>query len=451
MPECNEGVGVASADPDELAYRITNITEHPVVRYVRELPFESALYPANMYHGFDSGNETARRGLITWSAPGHDLDRPVSRRCGFIRERGSTGDGGIRFTACSDDSEHYARGRRSHCWSLHCPKCMNDTALRMGSRVEERLGTYRILMEKQGRDPGPLGHWVVSPEQEFAKMSMQTIGGYDSLRRSVESTLCDCGAKAGILVFHPWRQQTDYWALSPHFHSILFGFIDTDRFRSMHPGWVIKKVHAKEEIESISQTAAYLMTHAGLGIVERDASEVDYDFRFLCHMLPGLGDDGDSRDGSMFRFTADDISDRMSGRGKMAGDISKMDWLSFTMDPLSYPLRITYFGLASNKSIFTVSVEREYRSRVCRECGRPLNVYGGLCDHQGEQARFMFDNTIRSFRVDRDLVKGAIEELRGMSEHGQVNLSEISPKVARIVSRDEISAIGRKERPAAQQ
>ena len=103
MPECNEGVGVASADQDELAYRITNIAEHPVVRYVRELPLESAVYPANMYHGFDSGNETARRGLITWSAPGHDLDRPVSRGCGFIRERGSTSDGGIRFTACSDD------------------------------------------------------------------------------------------------------------------------------------------------------------------------------------------------------------------------------------------------------------------------------------------------------------------------------------------------------------
>lgn len=217
----------------------------------------------------------------------------------------------------------------------------------------------------------------------------------------------------------------------------------------MHPGWVIKKVHANDGIESISQTAAYLMTHAGLDLVERDTSEVDFDLRFLCHMLPGLGDDGGSREGSMFRFTADDISDRMSGRGKMVGDVSRMDWLSFTMDPLSYPPRITYFGLASNKSISTVSVEREHRSRVCRECGRPLNVYGGLCDHQGEQARFMFENTIRSFRVDRNLVMDVVEELRGMSGHNRVSLSEISPKVARIISRDEVSAIGRKEGPVA--
>jgi hypothetical protein len=46
---------------------------------------------------------------------------------------------------------------------------MNDTALRMGSRVEEQLNSYLRLMEKQGRDPGALGHWVISPPQESAK------------------------------------------------------------------------------------------------------------------------------------------------------------------------------------------------------------------------------------------------------------------------------------------
>lgn len=429
---------MASVDPDELAYRITNIAEHPVVRYVRELPFESARYPANMYHRSDAVGP-GLIGAITWCPPGHDLDRPRLKGCGFIREKGSVGDEGIRFTACSDDPDHYARGRKSHCWSLHCPRCMNDTALRMGSRVEERLGTYRVLMEKQGRNPGPLGHWVVSPPQDGAKTLMQTAGGYNDLRSWVESTLLDCGAKAGVLVFHPWRQQTDRWELSPHFHAILYGFIDTDRFRSRRPGWVIKKVHANEEIESVSQTAAYLMTHAGLGIVERDASDIDYDYRFLRYMLPGLGDDGDSKEGSMFRFTDDDLADRMAGKGRMVGDISGMDWLSFTMEPLSYPIRITYFGLASNKSISTVSVEREYRTRVCRDCGQPLSVYSGMCDHQGEPSRFLFENTIRSFREDRDLVKGAMDELGSMSEKGYVNLSEISPKVARIVSSDEVS------------
>ena len=69
-------------------------------------------------------------------------------------------------------------------------------------------------------------------------------------------------------------------------------------------------MHAGEEVESIGQTAAYLMTHMGLGMVERDPLDVDYDFRFLCHMLPGLsGDCSRAEDDEPFRFTDQDESD----------------------------------------------------------------------------------------------------------------------------------------------
>ena len=145
--------GVSETDYDELLYRITADHEHPVMRYVRELPFESPVYPANMYHGLSDrgeGIQAPRTGLITWSPPAHDVSRPRRNGCGFIRERGSVGESGIVYTTCSGDPDHYIRGRRSHCWSLHCPECANDTALRMGSRVEEHLNAYRILTEKRG-------------------------------------------------------------------------------------------------------------------------------------------------------------------------------------------------------------------------------------------------------------------------------------------------------------
>ena len=201
-----EGHLPSDIDFDELSYRITSRNEHPVVQYVRELPFESAVYPANMYHRLSDGSDGCRKGLITWCPPGHDQERPKRKGCGFIREKGSVGDEGIRYTACSDDKTHYARGRRSHCWSLHCPECMNDVALRAGTRVEEQLNAYRILTEKQGGDPGPLGHWVVSPPQKEAKRWVQTIGVFGALRKHVEGGLQDVEAKAGCLVFHPWRQ-----------------------------------------------------------------------------------------------------------------------------------------------------------------------------------------------------------------------------------------------------
>ena len=442
--------GVPETDHDELLYRITADHEHPVMRYVRELPFESAVYPANMYHGLTDRGVSPRmyrKGLITWSPPAHDDSRPKRKGCGFIRERGSIGESGIVYTACSGDSEHYIRGRRTHCWSLHCPECANDTALRMGSRVEEHLNAYRILTEKRGDDPGPLGHWVVSPDQEYAKVSMQTIDGFDPMRKLVTAELQQSGALAGALVFHPWRQGEDEWRLSPHFHSILFGFLDTDGFRERNPGWVVKKVHAGEDMESISQTAAYLFTHMGLGLVERDPLDVDYDLRFLSHMLPGLSDDGyrstkgadgtyGAGSGRAFRYTEDDVSMKGEGRGRMVGDISGTDWLDFAMSPLSYPLRMTYFGSASQRNIRTVAVEREYRARVCRECGRPLEVCGGACGPRAE-ARYLFDNTIRTFARDYREVRDACDELRPELRSSGKGLGDISKDVALIVSTDE--------------
>ncbi len=198
--------------------------------------------------------------------------------------------------------------------------------------MEEQLNSYRILTEKQGGDPGPLGHWVVSPEQDHAKRAMQCIDTFNGLRKHMESDLRTVGAKAGVLVFHPWRQRSDVRELSPHFHSVLFGFLDTDRFREMNPRWIIKKVHAGEEIESIGQMTAYLMTHMGLGLVERDVTEEDYDLRFLNHMLPGLSEDSPSGK-RMFSYTDEGLSDMVLGKGRMVGDVSGIDWLSFAMGP----------------------------------------------------------------------------------------------------------------------
>ncbi|MBE6514515.1 MAG: hypothetical protein E7Z69_05595 [Thermoplasmata archaeon] len=250
----------------------------------------------------------------------------------------------------------------------------------------------------------------------------------------------DVGARAGCLAFHPWRQAEDYWEFSPHFHSLLFGFLDTDRFRQMNPGWIIKKVHADQAVESIGQTAAYLMTHMGLGMVERDPLEVDYDLRFLAHMLPGLSDDcnrNGKADEREFRFSEQDDIDRASGKGRMVGDISRIDWLEFAKKSPSYTTRMTYFGAASNRNIQTVAVEREYRNRVCRACGNPLSVYAGICDGCGEPARYLYDNTIKVFRSDRDFVKRALDELRNADPENMPKLSEISPKVSLMVSKDE--------------
>ncbi|MBO4349037.1 MAG: hypothetical protein J5812_05645, partial [Candidatus Methanomethylophilaceae archaeon] len=127
------------------------LAEHPVVRFVKGLPIEDPRYPAieylrlaqqvgrdvwDVFHEVQEGKRefSGRDGtqihfdpipheFVTWSMPAHDLRRPEDKKCGFIRSP----SGSIVYTMCPDHPEHYLKGKRRHCWSLHCPSCMNDT------------------------------------------------------------------------------------------------------------------------------------------------------------------------------------------------------------------------------------------------------------------------------------------------------------------------------------
>ena len=309
------------------------LAQHPVVKYVLNLPVEDPSYPANMYLRFanrvsrsdgtivtqenqenyqpgdtklvtPTGKETTSayirkklqetvRNRITWDMPGHDKERPKHRGCGFIR----SSDKAIVYTACPEDHHHHCKAKNRHCWSLRCPKCMNDTALKKAVAVEKRLLQYKGLLEKQGGNAGAVSHWVVSPPQDFMKSAMQSFGPFDEVSRYIEAQLFKHGATAGFNVFHPWRQTWkpgtgQYWALSPHFHCLLYGRIDTDAFRKENPGWVIKKIHPRQKIRSIRHTVAYLMTHMGLGYVDIEPEDVDWDRDFLDYMIPGIKSPG---------------------------------------------------------------------------------------------------------------------------------------------------------------
>ncbi len=397
------------------------LAEHAVVAYVRNLPVEPASYPAIEYlrlaqrvgcspeEAFRKASEgvrvfTGRDGslirfhpddheFIHWSMPAHDTGRPVRKGCGFIR----SSRGSVVYTACPDDAEHYCKGKRRHCWSLHCPDCMNDTALKKGVQVELQLLMYRRLMEKQSRNVGDIGHWVVSPPQELAKSLIQTKDEFDALCRYVDSTMQSHGALAGITVFHPWRQQDDSWRLSPHFHILCYGRIDTTAFRRENPGWIIKKVHARERIRSIRHTVAYLMTHMGLATVERDPDSVDWDLDVLDRMIPGIKSPGAD-------YTEKDWDDYGSGRGRMAGSLAGIDWTEWTMDRLWTDTRIRYWGGVARNKIRIIGIHRRYRIRVCRDCGRVLRTYEGSEDACGSYVRYIQDSPVMALSENFSIV-----------------------------------------------
>lgn len=97
----------------------------------------------------------------------------------------------------------------------------------------------------------------------------------------------------------------------PALHILCYGRIDTTAFRKDNPGWLIKKVHAREKIRSIRHTAAYLTTHMGLGMAEKDPDEIDWDLKVLDMLIPGLLSPGAT-------YTERDYDQKGRGKGKAA-------------------------------------------------------------------------------------------------------------------------------------
>lgn len=421
--------------------------EHPVSRYVKGLPVQSPVYPAIEYLRPAGSEGTADHGdpddapqegadphvqespvpghheYIHWCMPAHDLDRPSRKGCGFVRSK----SGGLVYTACPSDHLHHCKGKRIHCWSLRCPDCMNDTALKKSISVERQLLTYSALIRKRGGDAGPIGHWVISPPQDLAKSMMQTRDHFDGLCRHVDDQMMLHGGTAGTTVFHPWRQTDEGWDLSPHFHILCYGRIDTTAFRKHNPGWIIKKVHSRERIRSIRHTVAYLMTHMGLGMAEMDPDGVDWDLDVLDMLIPGLK----SKDAD---YSEKDREGEQLGKGRMVGDLSDVDWTQWTMDRLSTDLRIRHWGGVSRNSIRTIGFHRRYRVRLCKECGEMLRTYDGTDDQSGSIVRYIQDCPVMVFAGDRDRVLSAYLRYKTDLKDERLNILDFALMIPLAVS-----------------
>lgn len=351
---------------------------------------------------------------ITWLMPGHDREKPKRAGCGPIR----ASDGTHVFKACSHSFDHFIQDKMHHCWDLGCPTCLNDTAMKNGKEVEKRLLMTKRLREKSGRKCGQPAHFVVSPPQDFVKHAMQTFQGYDSLCRYIEGQLMHNGSIGGFMVFHPWRMQDDHWPLGPHFHVFLFGYINTKRFLLDNPGWIIKKIHARQSIRSLSQSIAYVSTHQGIGVVEKNPETIDWDAEFLKYMLPNYFTDAD--------YTEKDYELLTEGKGRMCGDLEGFDWEQWTMDRLHYRLHTRYFGECSPTQIVRVDTYPLYKIRTCAECHAFLRVYDGFSDRTGDFVRYIVQVPIMCYRQDRGLVQSFFLHYKGDLEEGQTVLDMAS-------------------------
>lgn len=423
-------------DVNELEFRIAERNEHPVIQYVKMFPFEET------YFNPDDVPLNEIPELLSWVPPGHDLDRPKRLHCGPVRIKGTTGEKGRIFTSCVNSRYHYLKGKNNHCWSSKCPVCLNDTCLRTGTRVEMRFTEYRLLCEKQGIDPGNVGHWILSPPQDEIRWIMQSHVWFNKYRRKLQQDLVKVGCLGGRLIFHPWRMKDCMWENGPHFHGILIGFLDTARFLNTHPGWVIKKVHYKDQLQSVKLTMAYLATHEGIGLYERNPTSEDYTSKILNYYLPGLNSYDDPNDprtkNRMFRYTEEDQANEVLGKGRMVGEIGSFDWLGYAMEPQFSQICDNYFGVLANNMIKTVGKESYRVTRTCIHCEGTLNVFSGTCDQCGEAASHIFENKVRTFARDTPVVKPLIPYLKEQLRLDGSTFGDITPKLALVVSDKEV-------------
>ncbi len=304
---------------------------------------------------------------------------------------------------------------------------MNDSVLKHGVKIERQILVYQKLCEKKGADVGRIGHWVISPPQELAKCMMQTYEDFDRLQKYVDDALMSIGGKAEVTVFHPWRQQEDHWELSPHFHVLCYGFLRTKRFLRENPGWIIKKVHPRERIRSIRHTAAYLSTHMGLGTVALDPSSPDWDLDILDHLVPGLKSPG-------AKYSEEDYDLRSQGKGRMCGDLSDVDWTRWAEDRLSMDTRIRYWGGVARNRLRLVGVHRQYKIRVCQECGEILRTYEGSEDSIGSYVRYIQDNPVIAFSEHFEQVKTVYLRFKDDLRAESMSLSDYAAMIPFAVS-----------------
>ncbi len=432
------------------------LMEHPVVSYVKNLPVESPSYPAieylrlakqvdlplqEVYKQFQEGKRVFQdpsgntiffhpsyHEFIDWTFPGHDKNRPERKGCGFIRSK----QGGIVYSMCPDHPEHFIKGKRIHCWSLHCPECFNDEALRQGVETEKPLLRYAKLIEKQtGRRP-EVSHWVVSPPQEWAKCMMQTKDEFDAMFQIVIDDLQACGASAGATIFHSHRQKQTEWQLAPHFHSLLYGHIKTSKFRRLHPGWIIKKVHPNERINSIRHTLAYLFTHMGLGMAEKDPDGIDWDLEFMDLMIPGMkSGKGDYREQDYDRLS--------DGKGRLAGDLEGFDWEEWTQKKLFKRTRLREWGGIGRNKIKKLGTHRLYKIRRCSECGDLLRVYDGIHDSIGNYVRYIQDVEVVCFAQHHSVVMTAYLQFKDRLKANGQTLTDFAKSILFAVSDIELT------------
>ncbi|MBQ7978861.1 MAG: hypothetical protein IJ248_03815 [Candidatus Methanomethylophilaceae archaeon] len=104
------------------------------------------------------------------------------------------------------------------------------------------------------------------------------------------------------------------------------------------------------------------------------------------------------------------------------------------MDRLVRKIRIRQWGGIASNRMRLIGYHRQYKMRVCSECGRILRTYEGFNDPIGNYVRYIQDNPVVCFAHDYDVAITAYLKYKDKLKEAGLNLSDFASIVPFAVS-----------------
>lgn len=186
----------------------------------------------------------------------------------------------VRALGCEDfGKDTLKHDRIIETYSCHrpgCPTCYESWAFREAEKATERLLEGQKLYREVGKKFS-LKHVVFSPDPSEHKHIKQMLeqGRYNVLKSKVLDFIKKADAMGGSITPHFWRQVGEKedlpdnvvipaglkegdWYFSPHFHTIIAGFLIPAAKFHAETGWLYKNLGKRK---SIKDTIFYFLTH----------------------------------------------------------------------------------------------------------------------------------------------------------------------------------------------
>jgi len=178
-----------------------------------------------------------------WTLPGHGA---MYWSCGTVKG-----------SYISDDGERVVL--RNWCYKKSCPICFRKWA---GKRA--RIAAARVYALKRAEGNNHLSHWVVSLPSSLGDGVFADIEVYRKVKGKIISRFRKVGV-SGLIIFHPFRWEAEYWKKGPHFHLIVnsnfVNFLDLSR----GSGFIFKNIRTVEcDVDSIFSLVQYELSHSGV-------------------------------------------------------------------------------------------------------------------------------------------------------------------------------------------